>query len=601
MKQCTLKVYSRSARLPFLISALSFLYLLKLSWLKWGDLIVDVGREMYVPFELSAGKLLYRDVSYLYGPFSPYFNAALFKILGTHLRSLIASGIISVILTCLIIYKIARTFLDRFLSTFAVLTFLFVFAFGQYVYFGNYNFILPYSYPAIHGILFSLAALYFFYRSLFKIPRYMPICPAFVALTFLCRIEIAFMLTLSIALALVIYGLSGRRPSGEMLRNFLIYVVLPVTCAVLIYALFFISSSGIIQKSNLFDIWLKNINTDSPFVQRLSGISDIAGNTLIMLKVFLYYLALYIFFGIAGLSMEYFYRRNSRFKKAALSLTAGFIYLGLSFVFFKKFFSYDLQYRCLPLICLLAILISLWKYIKMKEKAEYLFMLTLSAFSLFLASRMLFSVWAGHYGFYLLVPGMLIYYIFFFKIVAAGINPALGRRFFKLGFLWISILFIISHFNISKFCYLQRTLKVSSARGNLYVFNNERERRCKELIEFLNTQTGKGESLVVFPEGLTINFLSGRENPLYYYIYLPMDLAKPGVSESIISQMKDKHVDYVALLQRDTTEYGYAVFGRDYGERIWEYILENYTLHKQFGPFPFTTQDFGIALFRRKV
>jgi len=608
-----------------------FLYLLNFTWFKWGDLIVDAGREMYIPLELSQGKLLYRDIFYLYGPFSPYFNAILFKTLGVHLHSLIASGIITTALTGILIYKISRIFLNILSSTLAVLTFLFVFAFGQYVYFGNYNFIIPYSYSAIHGILFSLLALYFFYRSFLqklrpafggtqgfffakfqwlgkfytflhhKKAKTEYIYCIFMVLALLCRLEIGLELILSVILTVIIYGLSHREPFKRIFYNLLIYAVLPFVFAASVYSLFLIKSFDIMQKSNFIDIGFKNININNTFTGWLSGAQDIPGNTWIMFKSFLYYIFLCIFFILGGSIITYIYLSKSKRKRIAFSLLTGLVFIGGSFIFFKGFFTYTLQYRCLPLICLVTILVSAWRFIKMKNKTEHLFIVTISLFSLFLMMRTLFYVWAGHYGFYILVPGMIIYYVFFFKIAAEFIKSDIVKRFFRLGFLCIFILFIISHFAISRLCYLAKTLKVLSPRGVLYVFDNDRENRCKELIGFLRENTGKKENLVVFPEGLTVNFLSERKNPLYYYIYLPLDLAKAGVIDNIISDMKDKNVDYVALVQRDTSEYGHAIFGKDYAEPLWKYISENYILYKQFGPFPFTSQDYGIALFKRKA
>lgn len=593
--------YWRKGWVSFLVCAFCFLYLLKFSWLKWGDLIVDVGREMYVPLELSSGKLLYRDIFYLYGPFSPYFNAILFKILGVHIHSLIISGIITIVAVSILIYKISRLFLNILFSTFAVLTFLFVFAFGQYVYFGNYNFILPYSYPSIHGIMFSLAALYLFYCSFFKAARYKYLCIMFVVLVSLCRIEIGLALILSIMLTIIFYSLSRRENFKRALYHLSTYVILPFIFTVAIYGLFLISALDIMRKSNSLDIWFKVINIDIPFNRWLSGTGDILGNIQIIFKVSLYYLFFCIFFSIGGFAIAYLYRFKTKLKRYIFSLLIGSVFFGIVFISFKKIFTYDLQYRCLPLICLITILISLWKFTKQKEKAEYLFLVTISLFSLFMVSRMLFSAWAGHYGFYILTPGMVVYYIFFLKIIAEALNSTAARRFFSLGFLFIFILFITSHFDISRLCYQNKTLKISSPRGTLYAFNNDRENRCKELIEFLRQNTDKKESLVIFPEGLTVNFLSERENPLYYYSYLPHELAQAKMIESIISDMENKKVDYVVLTQRDTAEYGYPIFGKDYGERLWNYISENYILYKQFGPFPFTSQDYGIVLFRRKA
>lgn len=601
MNKDILAVYWKKGWVSFFISAVCFLYLLNFTWLKWGDLIVDVGREMYVPLELSKGKMLYRDIFYLYGPFSAYFNAFLFKTLGTHIYSLIASGIITTMLVSILIYKISRFFLNTLFSTLAVLTFLFVFAFGQYVYLGNYNFIIPYSYPAIHGILFGLSALYFFYRSFSQKSRNACFYCVFMALVFLCRLEMGIELVLSVVLIVIVYGLSYEEPVKRIFYNLLVYAVLPFVLAITIYGLFLIKSFGALKESNLFYIGFNNMNINDKFTGWLSGASDIPGNTRIMFRSILYYLFFCLIFVLGGFILAHISRFKPLLKRISCVLLVGLFFIGGSSLLLKKIFTYDLQYRCLPLICLATILISLYRFVKAKSRKDYLFIAAISLFSLFLMMRTLFYVWAGHYGFSILVPGMIVYYIFFFKIIADFIRSDIAKMFLNLGLLSIFVLFIIWHFSISRLCYLNKTLEVSSLRGNLYVFNNIRERRCKELIEFLKSNTDEKESLAVFPEGLAINFLSGRNNPLYYYIYLPLDLAKKEVTGNIISDMEAKRVDYVALVQRDASEYGKPVFGRDYGELLWNYILENYILYKQFGPFPFTTEGYGIALFKRKA
>ena len=45
------------------------------TWATWGDLSIDAGHEMYVPWVLSEGQMLYRDVWYHYGPGAVYFNS----------------------------------------------------------------------------------------------------------------------------------------------------------------------------------------------------------------------------------------------------------------------------------------------------------------------------------------------------------------------------------------------------------------------------------------------------------------------------------------------------------------------------------------------
>lgn len=225
--------------IPCLIILSAIIFLLKLSWLRWGDLIIDSGREMYVPFALSRGALLYRDIFYLYWPFSPYFNALIFKISGPTIYSLVAGGILSVCAASLLVYKLCRFFLNAFFSTFVVLAFLFVFAFGYYVYLGNYNFIIPYSYPAVHSIIFSLAA-FFFYFSFLRYRSRADGLPAglFVFLALLTRIEMGFILGLTLLSGIAVYRTVNRVSVARFIRETAVFVGLPFIAAAVVYGFF---------------------------------------------------------------------------------------------------------------------------------------------------------------------------------------------------------------------------------------------------------------------------------------------------------------------------------------------------------------------------
>ena len=54
-----------------------------LSWRRWADVLVDFGLQLYLPWRISEGDVLYRDVLYLAGgPLSQYFNALSSRFLG---------------------------------------------------------------------------------------------------------------------------------------------------------------------------------------------------------------------------------------------------------------------------------------------------------------------------------------------------------------------------------------------------------------------------------------------------------------------------------------------------------------------------------------
>src|SRR4051794_29910787 len=80
--------------LCFAIIAITFVVMLAWTWFTWPDPIVDFGRELYVPWQINQGKVLYRDIAYFNGPLSPYFNALVFKLLGVSLRSIVIVNVL---------------------------------------------------------------------------------------------------------------------------------------------------------------------------------------------------------------------------------------------------------------------------------------------------------------------------------------------------------------------------------------------------------------------------------------------------------------------------------------------------------------------------
>jgi hypothetical protein len=86
----------------------------------------DNGRDLYAGQEVLRGKMPYQHFSWVYGPLMPYYLAALYKIFGTSIQTLIFAKIICRLATGVFFYLTARTILPRSLalmSTFWVWTF----------------------------------------------------------------------------------------------------------------------------------------------------------------------------------------------------------------------------------------------------------------------------------------------------------------------------------------------------------------------------------------------------------------------------------------------------------------------------------------------
>ena len=154
------RVFSSLSRfglpLAFVVGAVMVVW----TWGTWPDPLVDFGRELYVPWQLWQGRVLYRDVAHFNGPLSAYFNALLYLIFGVSLRSLVIGNLAIAACTAAMIFTLfRRAGGERFSATVCGLTFVILFLPLQLVDIGNYNWITPYSHELTHGVALSLASL----------------------------------------------------------------------------------------------------------------------------------------------------------------------------------------------------------------------------------------------------------------------------------------------------------------------------------------------------------------------------------------------------------------------------------------------------------
>jgi hypothetical protein len=122
------------------------------TWLTWPDILVDFGRELYVPWRLVAGADLYTDLAYFNGPLSPYFNALWFRVFGESVQTLVAVNLVVLALITWALYWTLSHAASRFSALAATAAFLAGLAFIR----TNYNFVAPYSHELTHGILILL-------------------------------------------------------------------------------------------------------------------------------------------------------------------------------------------------------------------------------------------------------------------------------------------------------------------------------------------------------------------------------------------------------------------------------------------------------------
>lgn len=570
-------------------------YLFHTSWFRWGELVIDTFRELLLPSQIMQGKILYKDLFYPYGLFPPYFLAGIYSLFGVYIPTLAACGMAITILMCVLLYNISRFFLDEARSILVVLTFLFVFAFGFYVSSGIFNFILPYSFASTFFMLFTCAALYFFIKFIFKEDeRYLAAWSGFLCLAFFSRID----MTIPVWAAFILLGcILIVKNKKAYFPKVLIYLISPVVISAAGYILFLAKNEAFSGFQDSIINCIKS-NATNALTFTWAGLDRPFFNSALALKSFAYHFLALSIIGMVSYYILLVFREKNR---SNLNIAMNIVATICIFIFTRSWFESGIQYRCMPLVLLTGSILFTIKAVKgscFKKDISYAAVFVVS---LAVMIRIFFNATPHQYGFYMLSLSLVCYYVFFLHNFKDFFSryARVDREIFPIVIFLFLALLIVPDWEKSYSMYAQKNLKVETDKGTFFCWRGNRSIAFWSAVEYMQKTTLKDSTVAVFPEGAGINFFSGRKTPLKYHTFLPPDIDTVG-EYKILSELSHSGVDYIIVLSRDTTEYGYPAFGVDYARNIYTWIREKYELIKQFGPLPYTSNEFGIAIFKRR-
>ncbi|MEI8345543.1 MAG: hypothetical protein WCG06_05670, partial [Candidatus Omnitrophota bacterium] len=231
-------------------------------------------------------------------------------------------------------------------------------------------------------------------------------------------------------------------------------------------------------------------------------------------------------------------------------------------------------------------------------------MLVVTLFAFLLLLKMILSVRVYHYGFALALPavltlGMMLIYEF---------PLLLGKRFKEVAFVrGLSVgfcaLILLMHVAASAKIYGFKNFAVGAGPDTLLTYDQRVSGAgpcLREAVGQIEKIVGKQDTLVVFPEGVMLNYLTRRRNPSPYITFVPAELTMFG--EDKMAEACDKaRPDCVVLVSRDMSEYGYAGFGNDYAMKLFAWLKTNYGQVAAIGDASLSGKGFGIIIAKRLV
>jgi hypothetical protein len=110
------------------------------------------------------------------------------------------------------------------------------------------------------------------------------------------------------------------------------------------------------------------------------------------------------------------------------------------------------------------------------------------------------------------------------------------------------------------------------------------------------------QTLMVFPEGAMLNFQLRRLNPTPYSAFTPYDFNTYGGEPRVLASITQTPPDFVVFVHMVSAS-EIPPFGNDprYGQQIMNWLRANYRQIAISGAQPFTSNDFGVAIWQRNA
>jgi hypothetical protein len=523
---------------------------------KWSDAIIDSGTEWIYADALARGEMLYRDVLYWFGPFTPYFQAAFFRLFGSSFATLALCGLAGAAGVLAALYFALRRVTDRreaFLWTALAIPVL--------VFMPNSGgAILGMGYRIWHPAGFALLAC-----GLASMPgsrRNSLRClgaGVCAGLAGLCRTEWG-VLTLASALA----STWVRLPFTARLRREMLLITAAAALTFGATLGGFAAAAGPAALLRDAPVLLVGIPRDTPAGSVLAAFRGWREG----IPVLLYSAALWL--GVASLAGVLAARGASdertkhwlRLLLAALAAIALLAAAGAA--------SGAILFSAAPLLCLAALAAGLVRHRGPRAAA----LVGFGCLGLLASHRRLFHIADSGY----VAPPLLFAFVcaagLLRTLVALEKQRALRLRLRRILDGALALLVGLAFLGRAIQYASDERVPVPGTGGMLSALPGT-ARDLSRVAAVVRAETSEKSGLVVVPEGGVLNALAGRSNPMRHKISLPGYLNESN-EEEFLRDLRRARPAAIVILKRPAGEYGRGLFGQGYGQATRDWIESNY-------------------------
>jgi hypothetical protein len=547
------------------------LAMLNWSWGTWPDPLVDFGAQLYVPWQLVTGHTLYRDVAYYNGPLSSYFNAAAFRLLGVGMSTLVWVNLCILGMVMVIAYRLTVRASGRASAVMCGLTFVLIFAFGQTVPIGNYNWVTPYTHELTHGAALGLAAI----ACAERFGRggrleWLAAAGVLLGMVFLTKAEPTAASFAAVG-ALLAGGWWVQETDRRLvLRELAVVVGCAVAPPLIAWLLLSAKMPASLALRGVLGSWpwaLDRRITSLHFYRAVAGLDDVSRNLRILglwLMVWLAILAV----GIGGGLLV----RSARHRLLATVLMGAGT---ASVILWRWPSSWSGVATPLPLFVIFALFVTAAAVLRRAHAAAPL-RLALTVFAAILLAKMGLTARVYHYGFVLAWPATAVLVCAMTGDLPMWVQRRGGSATVFRAVMLPAWLAVVSAMLLKDSVMFGAKRNVIAA-GTVDEFRGDRralgvQRVCGRVDQLVP----RNGTVLVLPQGLMVNYLTRRQSPTPYVNFMPPEVLAAG-EQTIVDALRRHCPDCVVLTPAVIENGFFTLDDRDpYGSAVLSWVRRNY-------------------------
>jgi len=558
--------WNRSTLLAFVSLVLLWLFRMYSTWATWGNLSIDSGHEAYIPALLAQGKMLYRDVLWMYTPLAPYINSVLFRAFGARLEVLYWAGSLAALGSALLLFLVGKQLSSRLVGWTAGCVILL-----QAFHAWHFCFPLPYSFAAVYGCLAACLFLWCAVHLLASKHWIWNVAAGFcAAVALLLKMEIGTACYASlVVIALLIARL--ERSWKFLSKTFLAALPGLAVCGFVIHWMISIAGPSFITQENI-------LSWPTAYFMKVYGKIWLAKTGVDLTPHSLEQAALRaIFFVVAMLEaylVGWWTRRDARSIALRIVLFIGLVGYAAAMrwdllgTFAGVFFPRDMV-----LYVSIGAAFALWFFTR-QPSPEAAGIAAMAVFSAILAGRLLLRMSPGGYPIYYNGPVVLAFLIFLRPMIPrTGRSPRIILRSELL--LCLGCVGVVAFQSVRLIADPSDLVTLRTDRGTIRV-PSQIAANYRAAIQFVKEKNKNGELILSVPEDTSLYFLSGQECPTRIFQFSPGVVAPGKMTREVIDQVESKNVAYLIWSNRTYADYGTPVFGVDYDRTLGDYLKAHY-------------------------